>query len=51
MFTCLLLESSITSGSGGFAKYNTIPYKYLVSSETLSFFNLRRIDEEMVIPF
>ncbi|SQH77912.1 protein of unknown function [Shewanella benthica] len=29
----------------------TIPYKYLVSSETLSFFNSRRIDEEMVIPF
>ncbi|SQH74492.1 protein of unknown function [Shewanella benthica] len=31
--------------------YNTIPYKYLLSSETLSFFNSRRIDEEMVIPF
>ncbi|SQH75734.1 protein of unknown function [Shewanella benthica] len=30
---------------------NTIPYKYLVSSETLSFFNSRRIDEEMVTPF
>ncbi|SQH76676.1 protein of unknown function [Shewanella benthica] len=30
---------------------NTIPYKYLVSSEALSFFNSRRIDEEMVIPF
>ncbi|SQH75411.1 protein of unknown function [Shewanella benthica] len=30
---------------------NTIPYKYLVSSETLSFFNSRHIDEEMVIPF
>ncbi|SQH78471.1 protein of unknown function [Shewanella benthica] len=29
----------------------TIPYKYLVSSETLSFFNSRHIDEEMVIPF
>ncbi|SQH76398.1 protein of unknown function [Shewanella benthica] len=30
---------------------NTIPYKYLVSSEALSFFNSRHIDEEMVIPF
>ncbi|MPY26454.1 hypothetical protein FM037_26275 [Shewanella psychropiezotolerans] len=29
----------------------TIPYKYLVSSEALSFFNSRRIDEEMVFPF
>lgn len=34
-----------------YVKTYTIPYKYLVSSETLIFFNSRRIDAEMVIPF
>ena len=45
IFTAGVLDSWLESG------YNTIPYKYLVSSEALSFFNSRHIDEEMVIPF
>ena len=45
IFTADVLDSWLESG------YNTIPYKYLVSSEALSFFNSRHIDEEMVIPF
>ncbi|MPY25364.1 esterase/lipase family protein [Shewanella sp. YLB-07] len=43
----------VTHSLGGILvrQYYTIPYKYQVSSETLSFFNSRHIDEEMVIPF